>query len=191
MICIYGLNSRQKCCRLLDSESESISPLQITQLFWTDQGSRKCLLRFLCVIKRAENAGAVPSLSLQWVREERRLISVFNFRVSPAVTIAGDGSCERLFSCRSVADVLTLGIACQSQTGTDGWQIKGSTKCRSKVSGLHVPPNQLQCNLGLNLQVSGALLEGANTVLPKDIPSSGVLMMVKRGMSDMLVQNLP
>lgn len=95
----YDLRTEtQKCCHLLGSESESISPLQIIQLFCTDQGSHKCLLRFLCVIKRAENTRALLSLSLQWVRAERRLMSVFfNFRVSPAVTVTGDGSCEQLF----------------------------------------------------------------------------------------------
>ncbi len=51
-------------------------------------------------------------------------------------------------------------------------------KCLSKVLGHHMPPEQLHCALALILQVSGTLLEGLNIILPKDIPSFSVLMMV-------------
>ena len=46
------------------------------------------------------------------------------------------------------------------------------------VLGLHILPEQLQCRLPLIKQVSGTVLEGWNTIIPKDIPSFGVLMMV-------------
>ena len=37
-------------------------------------------------------------------------------------------------------------------------------------------PEQLQRRLPLIKQVSGTVLEGWNTIIPKDIPSLGVLM---------------
>ena len=50
--------------------------------------------------------------------------------------------------------------------------------CLNKVLGLHMLPEQLQCRLPLIKQVSGTVLEGWNTIISKDIPSFGVLMMV-------------
>lgn len=43
-----------------------------------------------------------------------------------------------------------------------------------KVFDHHMPPEQLQCALTLFLQVSGQ----DGNIVPKDIPSSGVLMTV-------------
>lgn len=39
-------------------------------------------------------------------------------------------------------------------------------------------PEQLHCANALNLQVAGTLLEGWNTILPKDFPIFGIFMMV-------------
>ena len=44
-------------------------------------------------------------------------------------------------------------------------------KCLSKVMGSHEPPGQLQCTLTHTLQLSGTVLEGWTTVVPKDISS--------------------
>ncbi len=75
---------------------------------------------------------------------------------------------------------------------TNVWQIKGKTniKCLSKVLGHHVPLEQLQRTLALILQVS-ELSGGMNTILPKDIPSFGILMMVVESTVSHVGPNLP
>ena len=62
---------------------------------------------------------------------------------------------------------------------TDGRQIKGKTNIKylSKVLGHYEPPEHLQCALALILQSLNSS-GGMNTILPIDIPSFGVLMMV-------------
>ena len=58
-------------------------------------------------------------------------------------------------------------------------KMKGKTqmKCFSKVLGLHMLPEQLKFTFALFLQSLNSS-GGMNTILPKDVPSSGVLMVV-------------
>uniref|UniRef100_A0A8C4EJH0 Lamin-A n=1 Tax=Dicentrarchus labrax TaxID=13489 RepID=A0A8C4EJH0_DICLA len=53
----------------------------------------------------------------------------------------------------------------------------GEEMAMRKITRLNVPPEHLQCVLALTLQVCETLLK-MNTILLKDIPSFGVLMMV-------------
>lgn len=68
-------------------------------------------------------------------------------------------------------------IYMQQNTHTFGLQMRGTMNMQG-VYLPYEPPEQLRCSLSEILQVCGTLLLGMNGILPKDIPSFDVLLIV-------------
>ncbi len=78
--------------------------------------------------------------------------------------------------CRSIQQFFKM-LHDHILTGDKLKEKPANMKCLSKVSGYYIPP-QLYCTLALILQVSELFWRDEHHLLPKDIPSFDVLMMV-------------